>query len=73
MCGGGSPPPPPPPAPPPAPPKPKPVVTPTKAEVEQSAKTDAIETKKKGRYATIATGRRGVLGAAQVTKKTLLG
>ena len=66
----------PPPAPAPAPkPKPKPVVAgPTEVEVSQSSAADAaIQTKKRGRYSTIATSREGVLGQAQTAKKTLLG
>ena len=66
----------PPPAPAPAPkPKPKPVVAgPTEVEVSQSSAADAaLQTKKRGRYSTIATSREGVLGQAQTAKKTLLG
>lgn len=67
---------PPPPAPKPKPkPKPKPVVAgPTEVEVSQSSAADAaLQTKKRGRYSTIATSREGVLGQAQTAKKTLLG
>lgn len=65
-------------------PPPAPVVTapkaegPTKAEVEQATAVyqDGVETKRRGRAATILSGRAGIknqLDEASTTRKTLLG
>ena len=52
--------PPPPPPPPPSKPAPVKVMTPTKAEVDQSGDAYAVRTKRRGRSQTILTGPEGV-------------
>ena len=66
-----------PPPPPPPPPKPAPVkvMTPTKAEVDQSGDAYAVRTKRRGRSQTILTGPEGVQDDQNFTlgRKSLLG
>ena len=67
----------PPPPPPPPPPKPAPVkvMTPTKAEVDQSGDAYAVRTKRRGRSQTILTGAEGVQDDQNLTlgRRSLLG
>ncbi len=67
----------PPPPPPPPPPKPAPVkvMTPTKAEVDQSGDAYAVRTKRRGRSQTILTGPEGVQDDQNFTlgRRSLLG
>ena len=66
-----------PPPPPPPPPKPAPVkvMTPTKAEVDQSGDAYAVRTKRRGRSQTILTGPEGVQDDQNFTlgRRSLLG
>jgi hypothetical protein len=63
--------------PPPPPPKPAPVkvMTPTKAEVDQSGDAYAVRTKRRGRSQTILTGPEGVQDDQNFTlgRRSLLG
>ena len=67
--------PPPPPPPPPSKPAPVKVMTPTKAEVDQSGDAYAVRTKRRGRSQTILTGPEGVQDDQNFTlgRRSLLG
>ena len=66
---------PPPPPPPPSKPAPVKVMTPTKAEVDQSGDAYAVRTKRRGRSQTILTGPEGVQDDQNFTlgRRSLLG
>jgi hypothetical protein len=52
---------------------PEEAVLPTEVEAPSEAKGALLKNKKKGRYATLLTGGKGVLGDTEVGTKSLLG